>query len=304
MEFVRSTLVALVDLLREAAPGFLVGTALAAALQLWLKPETARRWIGTGSGSLLKAAAAGAILPGCAVTTIPLAVALRQKGMPIGTLTAFIMIAPILSPHTVALTAVMLGPEMTVGRLVLPFGLSLALGAVLNRIQRPARPAAAPVTLPLVPPLSDCGCDDCHTGAETGGGWRGFLSGWAATVRDLVPYLAGGLTVVALLQVLLPADWMSNQLSGGFFAYAAAAGAGLPLYVCEGGEVPLTRALLELGVGLGPAFTFLLASVGTCFPTLAMSPKIIGWRPTLLYAACWILLSVGGGLLLASLSSR
>lgn len=76
----------------------------------------------------------------------------------------------------------------------------------------------------------------------------------------------------------------------------------MPLYVCEGGEVPLTLALLKLGVGIGPAFTFLLSSVGTCLPTLTMAPRIIGWRATWAYLAMWPLMAVGGGWILAGLS--
>jgi hypothetical protein len=35
---------------------------------------------------------------------------------------------------------------------------------------------------------------------------------------------------------------------------------GIAAYVCEGGEVPLTAALVTMGVGIGPAFTFMQAS--------------------------------------------
>ena len=65
-------------------------------------------------------------------------------------------------------------------------------------------------------------------------------------------------------------------MGGGVSAYAVALAAGIPAYVCEGGEVPLTAALDTMGVGIRPAFTFMQASVGTCLPTLMMLPKLIG----------------------------
>ena len=60
----------------------------------------------------------------------------------------------------------------------------------------------------------------------------------------------------------------------------------------------LTLALLKLGAGPGPAFTFLLSSVGTCLPTIAMAKRVIGSAATALYVVAWLLLAVGGGLLM------
>jgi uncharacterized membrane protein YraQ (UPF0718 family) len=66
----------------------------------------------------------------------------------------------------------------------------------------------------------------------------------------------------------------------------------------KGGEVPLTAALVKTGVGIGPTFTFMQASVGTCLPTLMMLPKLIGVKLTLTYLAFWLVYSVASGILL------
>jgi hypothetical protein len=49
---------------------------------------------------------------------------------------------------------------------------------------------------------------------------------------------------------------------------------------------------------VGPAFCFMLASVATCVPTIAMATRIIGWRATSIYLIAWLLLAVGGGMLM------
>ena len=84
-------------------------------------------------------------------------------------------------------------------------------------------------------------------------------------------------------------------------SYLAAVAIGIPIYVCDGGEIPLTRAFLEMGVAPGPAFCFMLASVGTCLPTISMAPRIIGWAATVVYLGAWLVLSVGGGLVMNAL---
>ena len=85
--------------------------------------------------------------------------------------------------------------------------------------------------------------------------------------------------------------------SSGIYAYGSAVLFGIPFYVCEGEEIPITLALLKLGLGPGPSFSFLLGAVGTCIPTMIMAQKIIGKRPTLFYIIFWILFAILSGVL-------
>lgn len=72
---------------------------------------------------------------------------------------------------------------------------------------------------------------------------------------------------------------------------------GIPLYVCEGEEAPITYALMAHGLGPGPSLTFLLGSVGTCVPTVLMSRNIIGRRTTAFYLIFWFVFAIGSGVL-------
>ncbi|MFQ3671452.1 MAG: permease, partial [Verrucomicrobiia bacterium] len=213
------------------------------------------------------------------------------RGASRGTLTAFLMIAPLLSPHTIALTLAMLGWPFALARVLLPIGFTWALGTWLDR----SSPHSPTLSETASTPACCSGNNACAAPASTRS-FRTYLTGSAA---PLVPYYLGGLFVVALLEPILKTEWMTAQASGPL-AYGAALLVGIPLYVCDGGEVPLTAALLTMGVGPGPAFTFLLGSVGTCFATMAMAPKIIGWQATLIYITGTFLLALGGGLALSA----
>lgn len=122
--------------------------------------------------------------------------------------------------------------------------------------------------------------------------------GFLHLLREAGPWFL----VVALLQTFVPQGDVDRYLRGGFAAYLVAAAAGIPLYVCEGAEVPLTLGLLKMGVGAGPAFTFMLGAVGTCIPTIAMAPRVIGLAATYVYVAAWLVLAIGAGLLLSVLT--
>lgn len=293
MDVFQNTLHTFLDLLLEAVPLFLVGAILGAGLEAWLKPGWIERSIGSGHRSVAGAALAGAVLPGCAMSTMPLAQSLRRRGAAVGTLTAFIMIAPILSPHTIFLTATLVSVPMAIGRMILSLFVTLALGTVLNSMERSGR---------LTPVVNSTAVDDqcCSVGAavEKSSPWRRFVVQFWSSLRSLTPYLLGGLFVAALISATVPADTIHKYLRGGWTAYLFASLIAFPIYVCDGGEIPLTRALLAMGVGPGPAFCFMLASVGTCLPTIAMATRIIGWRATVIYVIAWLLLAVGGGLLM------
>ena len=249
------------------------------------------RWLARGKSSVFLAAIAGSILPGCAMSTMPLARALRMRGVPVGTVAAFIMIAPILSPHTVAMTASLISVKMAVARVVLAFFAACALGFALN-----AWRVGGPEIREEEEKKPSC-CGGHH---EPKSALRRWLARFLESLRELSPFLIIGLVVASLLLTYFPLEKYSAQLRGGWLAYTGAALIAIPVYVCDGGEIPLTLALLAMGVGPGPAFCFMLASVGTCFATIAMSGRIIGWRATAIYLAAWLALAVGGGLLVGS----
>jgi uncharacterized membrane protein YraQ (UPF0718 family) len=109
--------------------------------------------------------------------------------------------------------------------------------------------------------------------------------------------------IAAALSALLPEEAIPGFLGGssGFWAYVLAALVGIPLYVCEGEEVPITYALVARGLGPGPALTFLLGSVGTCVPTMLMAGNIIGRRATVFYIVLWFVFAIVSGILLQSI---
>jgi uncharacterized membrane protein YraQ (UPF0718 family) len=282
----------LLGLLADTLPWFLGGAILGAALEAFLPTAWATRWLSSPRASILHATVAGALLPGCSMTTVPLAAALKARGARLGTLTAFIMISPILSPETIILTAALLGAKFTIARIVFPVVVTMLMGLALNVLE--ARRIGQ-----FQLPAENSGVSDVKAGCcaddESLEGQRTFWRSFVALLHPLWLYFLIGLLAVAILQAVVPPRDVARYLHGGVGAYLLAAVAGIPLYVCEGAEVPLTYGLLRAGVGIGPAFTFMLGAVGTCIPTILMAPRIIGKTATYVYVAVWLLLAIGGG---------
>jgi uncharacterized membrane protein YraQ (UPF0718 family) len=302
MGVLRETLGSFADLTLQVLPWFALGTLTAALMQTFVPPRWAAGAL-SGRRGLPLAITAGAVLPGCSCTTMPLAIGLRGMiGPKLGTLTAFIFVSPLLSPITVALTLSLLGWEMTVGRVIAALAGSAMVGLLINRSQGWFETGRLPPIAGGAPEVDACDpgdpcCDPAVDEVSDESGAQRLQRNFTQILREVSPYFLLGMLVAAVLSAAVPEDALPGLLGGssGVAAFALAAVVGIPLYVCEGEEVPLTYGLIGTGLGSGPAFTFLMGSVGTCVPTVLMSRGIIGKRATYFYLGFWTLFAIAAG---------
>lgn len=298
------------DILREiavltfrVAPYFLLGAAAGTALQVFVSHRWAGRlWGGTGLRPLLSAIGVAAALPGCSCATIPMAAGLKSTGtIRLGTVAAFVFMSPLLSPITIVLTWSMLGWQMTLARVVASVVGSFGLGLLMNVTERwlaPDRRAVSSATAdPCACKPNAITCEDSSTSAT-------FWATLRIILRAITPYFLLGMVIAGILTALVPEVAIPRYLGGaaGVPAYLLAVLVGVPLYVCEAEEVPITFALLGRGLGPGPALTFLLGSVGTCIPTMLMVRRVIGHRATWLYIVYWTVFAIAAGLVFQAIS--
>lgn len=280
-------------------PYFLGGAAFGAALDVFLKPEFALKHLRGGWLSMGKAAVLGMVMPGCSCATMPMAEGLRRKGADLGTVTSFLLASPLVSPQTLVLTFAVLGWKFAAARALVALVGAVLVGAIFLWLERRTGYLDIPAPAAAKPCCSGC----ASGGAEEEEGPKKFWPVFLDIIKELGKYFVLGMVIASLLVVLLPQDVVMRYIgSSGPLAYLAAVLLGVPLYVCEGEEIPLTLSLLRLGLGPGPAFAFLLGSVGTCIPTMIMARKLIGRRGLLVYAAWWLCFSLAAGLLFGLLA--
>ena len=117
-------------------PYFILGTAFGAFLEVYLKPKFALKFFHRGTSSVINASILGALLPGCSCATIPMAQGLREKGARLGAVGSFIMVSPLLSPHTAVLTCALLGWRFTLARIIFSLTGAIILGVILNHLEK------------------------------------------------------------------------------------------------------------------------------------------------------------------------
>jgi len=135
--------------------------------------------------------------------------------------------------------------------------------------------------------------------------WRWFerdeIRQWMKNTWDfakmLVPLLFGGVFVVGFISVLLPekqvAQWVGdNSLSSNLVASVI----GAFWYFATLTEIPITQALMKLGMHKGPVMALLLAGPALSLPNILVIRKVIGNQKTFVFTVLVILMSTIAGM--------
>ncbi|MFZ0034153.1 MAG: permease [Sedimentisphaerales bacterium] len=129
-------------------------------------------------------------------------------------------------------------------------------------------------------------------------GWfeKDELRLWMSNTWDfakmLVPLLYGGVFIVGFISVLIPekqvAQWVGdNSLSSNLIASVI----GAFWYFATLTEIPITQALMSLGMHKGPVLALLLAGPALSLPSIIVLFKIMGYKKTIVFTTLVIVMS-------------
>ncbi|MAJ86318.1 MAG: hypothetical protein CL687_05130 [Candidatus Pelagibacter sp.] len=272
----------------DVAPYFIGATLFSAILETKFDTEKLMAPILKGRFAIVWASVLGGLLPGCACATVPLAENLRKSNAGLGVTEAFLLVSPLLAPHTIILTYGFLGIKFTVGRIIASMTGAILLGYIFHLCKKRKL-----LKMPDFEQKNYCVDSGCSNESVNKGS---LLQTFWSTTKTLGFYFLIGIFIASALTVWIPSSLIPTYIGTGFLAYLIAAIIVIPVYACEGEEIPITKGLLALQLGNGPAFSFMLGAVGTCIPTILMSRKLIGTRAILAYILYWFIFVVVSGL--------
>ncbi len=287
------------EVLAEMAPYLLAGFLVAGFLSVLLPPSLVEKHLGgRGFPAILKASLLGIPLPLCSCSVIPVAASLRAHGAGRGPVTAFLVSTPQTGVDSILATYGLLGPVFTLFRVAAALASGLLGGGAVSllegkdsppREERPATPS-------------------CRSSCCNGKGKKGFLGpalryGFVTLPREIGGALLAGLLAAALITALLPADFFSGLVPPGPLQVLLLMAAGVPVYICATGSIPLAAGLILAGVSPGAAFALLMTGPATNAATLGTVWKVMGRRTCLVYLASMAVCAFAGGLLLDRLVS-
>ena len=279
-------LAALLQFSAQAAPWLVLGYVGAGIMREYVPTTALARWFkGGGILAHLRASFTGALLPMCSCTVLPVSVSLSRAGAAPGSVLAFLLSAPAISPVSVLLAVSLLGPLFAACFLGSALLIALLAGLLGDRLLPPA-----------VVPAPVAAVVDQRTWRQRGRS----AANWA--FRDLAPEvsldLVVGFAIAAAVLAVLPMGWVASWLGQRDFAtlvYVILIG--IPMYTCTVPSLPVVQSLMLAGMSPGAGVAFLIAGPVTNIGELMVMRRTLGGRATVLFVAV-----LGAGSLAAGLA--
>ncbi|RJP82711.1 MAG: permease [Candidatus Zixiibacteriota bacterium] len=132
------------------------------------------------------------------------------------------------------------------------------------------------------------------------------ISRWMAETwklaRKIIPVLLLGVFIAGMVKELLPQSVVQRWVGGNSLGNnLLAAVFGTLMYFSTLTEVPIVKALTDLGMGRGPALTLLLAGPSLSLPSIIVIGRVMGVKRTAVYVLLVIILSTTAGMVFGML---
>lgn len=237
--------------------------------------------------AVLFATVLGILSPLCTYGTVPVLLSLYGAGVAPAPLVAFLAASSMMNPQLFVMTYGGLGAEMALWRLFLVFLFSCLCGF-----------------LSLLLPekfLMRAGAKREEGGLAVQK--KEFRIGlYAVNVLKNLWFVGRmmllGVFLAALFDILPVSALFGEVNTQKPLGVLLAAMAGIPVYACGGGTVPMIAALMKQGMSRGSALAFLTVGPATRITSLAAIATVFRKRFLLLYVAFLLLFSVAAGILL------
>lgn len=270
--------------LRDIAPFWALGIAAGSLVSVFAKERINALFtrISGGPSAILAASALGIASPLCMYGTVPLAASFSEKGMNDGVLASFMMSSVLLNPQLMIYTAA-LGIETLAARTAAAFVCGAAAGFLVKRCFG-GRGF-----------FSFAGFGSAENRDTDPNMTMRLLKNIGRNIRATAPGFLAGVALTAALIRLIPSRAIAGAFGESGFGVAAAAVAGVPLYFCGGGTIPLLAEWMSRGMGLGPAVAFMLTGPATKLTNLGALKTVLGAAHFALYIAFSMIFAIAAG---------
>jgi uncharacterized membrane protein YraQ (UPF0718 family) len=181
---------------------------------------------------------AGAVLPGCECSSVPVAARLMDRGVPQASALTFLLAAPSINPVVLAATAVAFPgrPEMVVARLLASLTVAVVVGLVWSRLGNPGwmRPRRAPA---------------CHTSRA-----NSFVATAATDFLQAGGFLVAGAALVATFQTAVPQRVVDSVAGSDLTALLALSALAVVLSICSEADAFVAAGLPQFSLTARLAF--------------------------------------------------
>lgn len=283
MEFLK----AVVEIFKESSkflldisPYLLFGFLVAGILYILLPESLVIKHLGGGRLAVLKAAIFGIPLPLCSCGVIPVATSLRKRGASKSATLSFFMTTPTTGVDSILATYSLLGALFAIFRPLAALLGGISTGLVFRAIEREkiSTPQHIHESRKIKP--------------------KEILSyGFGELPRSIGKWVLVGIFIGGVISFAIPEGFVERYMGSETFlghltSYVAMLLAGIPMYVCAIGAIPIVASLIAKGMCPGAGLVFLIAGPATNSITITVIGSMFGKRGLLVYMAGTIMIAI------------
>lgn len=313
---------------------------IAGAIAVFVSQASVLKYFGAKAKKSLAysvASVSGAILAVCSCTILPLFAGIHKRGAGLGPAIAFLYSGPAINILAIVYSARLLGFDLGLARALGAVVFSVVIGLIMAFIWRKEELQKANNPGELVLPQEEektkpQGVTLFYFAILVGILVFGAAQMWIITAlllgvlglivyrwfqkaelkywmeqtwdlfKKIFPILIAGVFVAGLIRAVLPQQTVEHWLGGnGLRATFIASIFGALMYFSTLTEVPIIRALMDLGMGKGPALTLLLAGPALSLPNMIVIAKIMGIKKTGVYVCLVVIMATVTGMIFGNL---
>ncbi len=217
----------------------------------------------------------GIITPFCTCSSIPLFIGFLRAGIPLGVTLSFLVTSPLINEVAIVLFWSLFGWKVTLLYIVAGIGIGMVSGWFLGKMNLENQ-----VEEFLNKP---CGCKKNATPQkETRSDIARKVSKEAFEItKKVLPYLVIGIALGGWIHGFIPEGYFAKYLTQKeWWTVPFSVILAVPLYANASGVIPIVESLVDKGVPLGTALSFMMAVVGLSLPEAMILKRVM--KPKLL----------------------
>jgi uncharacterized protein len=234
---------------------------------------TRRRWFGL---DYLFAALLGVVTPFCSCSSIPLFIGFLSAGIPLGVTFTFLIASPLVNESSLYLFPALFGLKVTILYNLIGMTVAIIGGMIIQKLH---------VEKYVKPELLKF---KTRRQVETEHGGTSlpikelavyFWHDGMSITRNVFPYVILGVGIGAVIHGFVPVSLVERNLSSrSWWAVPLATLLGSPLYANSVSVIPVMEALVQKGVPIGTALSFMTAIVTVSIPEGLILKKVMRWQ--------------------------
>ncbi len=273
MDILKKIFFSLYDYVLDILPFFVIAVLITSLLQGFTSLSWLRVFLKKGKTAPIYTGFLGGLLPLCSCSMLPVANLINSMSRSYAPVLSFLIVAPVVSPITLILTYGYFGLPMTVLRLFGTLFFALLFAYAMELFFK--KPSSLPLSM----------------GGTSPSGWKSFGTHFRENFFGIGKYLLLGIVIASLIKTLIPPE-LIRPIAGSFASYPLVSFSSIPIYVCSGEEVPIAKALKDIGFSSGASLTFMLGGTGICMPTIIATLRFLPRTLVIAYVVFWLLFSM------------